>query len=314
MTGQKNLFCLVLLFSTLSFPAFASCPGTAVGNMVAGSFDIWDCANEPVRIGLNNSEMLRITTTGSVGIGTTTPANALDIGSSGGLHITSGVPSSTNAALYNNGGALSWNGAALTAFTSTGTANYLAKWTATSTLGSSLLYDTTTGIGIGTTTPAATEEINGDLKIGTSSRTCDSGHLGLMQYTASGFQGCTSSGWVLFAAPLANCTKTITSSLSETLAYNVNSLTYTMYGGGGGGGDSGDGSGGSGGGGGSSAILVGGLLQAVASGGSGGAPVGSGNSSGTAGSLVTGSLSSLSSGQTLAIYVGGGGGGGWQCH
>jgi hypothetical protein len=48
---------------------------------------------------------------GNVGIGTTIPANTLDIGNSGGIHITAGVPTSTAAALYNSAGVLSWNGA-----------------------------------------------------------------------------------------------------------------------------------------------------------------------------------------------------------
>jgi hypothetical protein len=48
---------------------------------------------------------------GNVGIGTSSPANLLDLGSGGGIHLTSGVPSSTSNALYNNSGSLAWNGA-----------------------------------------------------------------------------------------------------------------------------------------------------------------------------------------------------------
>jgi hypothetical protein len=56
---------------------------------------------------------MRIGATGNVGIGTPTPANTLDIGNSGGIHITTGIPTSTAAALYNNAGVLTWNGSAL---------------------------------------------------------------------------------------------------------------------------------------------------------------------------------------------------------
>jgi len=50
---------------------------------------------------------------GNVGIGTSSPANLLDIGNGGGIHITSGTPSSTSSALYNNSGTLMWNGSAI---------------------------------------------------------------------------------------------------------------------------------------------------------------------------------------------------------
>jgi hypothetical protein len=58
-----------------------------------------------------SAETIRFSSNNRVGIGSTAPANTLDIGNSGGIHITSGVPSSTTNALYNNSGALGWNGA-----------------------------------------------------------------------------------------------------------------------------------------------------------------------------------------------------------
>jgi hypothetical protein len=61
----------------------------------------------------------------NVGIGTATPLNLLDIGTSGGIHIGSGVPSATSMALYNNSGTLTWNGVALATGSSvSGTTNY----------------------------------------------------------------------------------------------------------------------------------------------------------------------------------------------
>ena len=50
---------------------------------------------------------------GNVGIGTTSPVNLLDIGTSAGVHIGSGVPVGTSYALYNNGGTLMWNGSSV---------------------------------------------------------------------------------------------------------------------------------------------------------------------------------------------------------
>ena len=47
---------------------------------------------------------------GYIGLGSSSPVNALDIGTTGGIHIASGVPISTSNALYNNSGTLTWNG------------------------------------------------------------------------------------------------------------------------------------------------------------------------------------------------------------
>jgi hypothetical protein len=50
-----------------------------------------------------------------------------------------------------------------------GTANYLAKFTAGTTIGNSLIFDNGTNVGIGTASPGAKLDINGNLKIGTLS-------------------------------------------------------------------------------------------------------------------------------------------------
>ncbi|MDD3371675.1 MAG: hypothetical protein PHE27_07635, partial [Alphaproteobacteria bacterium] len=64
-----------------------------------------------------------VTTGGNVGIGTTGPVNALDIYSGQGIHIQAGTPTSTAYALYNVGGSLYWNGAALGGGAGSGTVN-----------------------------------------------------------------------------------------------------------------------------------------------------------------------------------------------
>ncbi|MFA5125369.1 MAG: hypothetical protein WC473_06155, partial [Patescibacteria group bacterium] len=103
-------------------------------------------------------EVMRIDQNGNVGIGTTGPVNALDVYSGQGIHIQAGTPTSTAAALYNVGGTLYWNGTALGSggggtITGSGTANYVARWTAGTTLGTGVLVDTGTYVGIGTLTP-----------------------------------------------------------------------------------------------------------------------------------------------------------------
>jgi hypothetical protein len=91
---------------------------------------------------------------GAVGIQTTSPANVLDIGTGGGIHITSGVPTSIAMALYNNSGTLYWNGAPLAGSTISGTTNYIPVFTSASAIGNSVIYQSGSNIGIGTTTPA----------------------------------------------------------------------------------------------------------------------------------------------------------------
>jgi hypothetical protein len=102
-----------------------------------------------------------ITSAGYVGLGTATPVNALDLNNGGGFHITSGVPGSTSMALYNNSGTLTWNGIALaTGASVSGTTNYLPVFTGASTLGNSVLYQSGSNIGIGSTTPFSTLSIS----------------------------------------------------------------------------------------------------------------------------------------------------------
>ena len=58
---------------------------------------------------------MTIAGSGYVGIGSTVPRNALDIGTTQGIHIAAGTPTNTGYALYNVGGTLTWNGSALAA-------------------------------------------------------------------------------------------------------------------------------------------------------------------------------------------------------
>ena len=99
---------------------------------------------------------------GNAGIGTTMPVNALDIGTTGGIHIASGIPASTSMALYNNSGALIWNGVVLLNGSSvSGTTNYIPVFTGASSLGNSVIYQSGSSVGIGTTTPAYLLDVSG---------------------------------------------------------------------------------------------------------------------------------------------------------
>ena len=101
-----------------------------------------------------NSEKMRIDSSGNVGIGTTNPGEKLEV--NGAVHLTSTTPNSTGNALYATGTTLYWNGSALaTGGSVSGTTNYISKFTSSSSLGISGIYETGGSVGIGTTAPLA---------------------------------------------------------------------------------------------------------------------------------------------------------------
>jgi len=111
---------------------------------------------------------------GFLGIGTAAPQNTLDVYGTG-LHIGSGVPSATLYNLYNNGGTLTWNGSPVATGTSnvtaSGTANYLPKFTGATTLGTSVLYQSGSNVGIGTSSPGSALQVAGSAAIGYATST-----------------------------------------------------------------------------------------------------------------------------------------------
>jgi hypothetical protein len=77
-----------------------------------------------------------------------------------GLTLDDNVPSTTSNVLYNDGGDLMWNGVtviqsgAAQAVDGSGTASYVARFTDTNTLGTGIIYDNGTNVGIGTASPS----------------------------------------------------------------------------------------------------------------------------------------------------------------
>ena len=111
---------------------------------------------------------------GRVGIGTTSPLNTLHVqgvnNGIAGVYINDATPSATANTLYSIGGTLYWNGSVVGVFgnstlTGGGTVNYLPKWTGTTALGTSVLYENAGNIGIGTTSPAQKLDIYGSLAL-----------------------------------------------------------------------------------------------------------------------------------------------------
>ena len=91
---------------------------------------------------------------GNVGIGTTSPSQTLHV--AGNARITGALYDSSNSAgtsgqvLTSTGTGISWSSSGASV-TGSGTTNYIAKFTGSTNLGSSVIYDDGTSIGIGTT-------------------------------------------------------------------------------------------------------------------------------------------------------------------
>lgn len=96
---------------------------------------------------------------GNVGIGTASPGTKLEV--AGQIKITGGSPGSGKVLTSDASGLASWQTPAAGGVGGSGTANYLAKWTAGTTLGNSQIYDNGTNVGIGTAGPGAKLHVYG---------------------------------------------------------------------------------------------------------------------------------------------------------
>jgi hypothetical protein len=72
----------------------------------------------------------------------------------------------TRMVVANAAGELSTQAIGSGSVTGSGTTNYVPKWTSSSDIGNSLIFDDGTNVGIGTTTPSRKLDVNGDVKIG----------------------------------------------------------------------------------------------------------------------------------------------------
>ena len=100
----------------------------------------------------------------NVGIGTASPGAALEV--AGQVKITGGTPGAGKVLTSDAAGLATWQTPAAAGLGGSGTANYLPKFTAATTLGNSLVYDNGTNVGIGTAGPAYKLQIDrGDLMV-----------------------------------------------------------------------------------------------------------------------------------------------------
>jgi hypothetical protein len=94
---------------------------------------------------LASSNWFNIDSSGNVGIGTTSPAYNLDV--SGDIRATGTIYGASGTQVP----------------VGTGTENYLSKWSASGTLGDSVVYENSGNVGIGTTTPGNALDVIGSI-------------------------------------------------------------------------------------------------------------------------------------------------------
>jgi len=91
---------------------------------------------------------------GSVGIGTTSPTQKLDV--------VGGYARSDTGFCIGSSCITSWPS---TGVTGSGTTNYISKWTGSSSIGNSQIYDNGTNVGIGTTSPSQKLDVSGNARV-----------------------------------------------------------------------------------------------------------------------------------------------------
>lgn len=149
-----------------------------------GNAHVFGGPGSGVTLWANGNQAMIIGTSGNVGIGTTSPSTALQVNgtvTSTGLQVNGTATATTFSGSYTGSGAgltgigtsnmsgvtgtasnttyLRGDGTWTTlasggAATGAGTNNYTARWTGTNTLGTGILYDNGTNVGIGLTSPA----------------------------------------------------------------------------------------------------------------------------------------------------------------
>lgn len=129
------------------------------------------------------------------------------------------------------------NSATTVASTGTGTANYLPLWTSTTALGDSPIAVDSGNVGIGTTSPAAKLDVQGEIKLGNTSSTCNGANEGQQRYNSTSklMEFCNGTAWNSIGSAAVPTLQTFTSSGTWTKPTGVRKIKVTVTGGGAGG-------------------------------------------------------------------------------
>jgi hypothetical protein len=113
-----------------------------------------------IKFKTQDTDRMTIDSAGNVGIGTTAPTTNLDV--NGQIRIRGGSPVAGKVLTSDATGLATWQAATGGGIGGSGTTNYLPIFTGTSSIGNSVVYQSGSNIGIGTTSPAAKLDIRGD--------------------------------------------------------------------------------------------------------------------------------------------------------
>ncbi|NDD53567.1 hypothetical protein EBZ39_06775, partial [bacterium] len=126
-------------------------------------------------IGVSGTELLRILSSGNMGLGTSSPSERLHV--SGRARITTIDSSSSpmNMLWADANGVIQKTAVPSGGVSGSGTTNYVAKFTGSTAVGNSQIFDNGTNVGIGTTSPSLKLDIVGTSDINMSIQTTSSG-------------------------------------------------------------------------------------------------------------------------------------------
>ena len=184
-------------------------------------------------------EQMRLTKEGNLGVGTANPQARLDVNgvirAQGGIQFNDGTLLSLSPkgglSVTSPDGADSSLGAATTSLAGTGTQNRLAKWTDNSgTLGNSAIFENATGyVGIGTTTPGASLQVNGNQFIKPVGATPTSKVLAGFDPLRTVMLTTDSSSFGWQVAPARSAGETMVQVLGQTYATAPNRGEFGVY-------------------------------------------------------------------------------------
>jgi len=144
--------------------------GTALGDRITtGSITASvNIGANTFRIQSGSSTFLYVSSSGNIGIGTTTPSSTLHISGTFRTELSNtiqtrvlGVDSNGNVTIFDTSSIVAAGGGGNVI--GTGTANYVPLWTNASTIATSSIYQSSSNIGIGTTSPTNTLQVVGGI-------------------------------------------------------------------------------------------------------------------------------------------------------